>query len=121
MRFIDEAKIRVKAGDGGNGCVSFRREKFIPKGGPDGGDGGRGGSIYFEASTDVQTLIDFRYLRSYQAPKGEKGHGAGCYGKKGEDILLKVPVGTIVRSEDGEIDVDLCEVGQKILVAKGGK
>jgi GTP-binding protein len=121
MRFVDEVQIRVAGGRGGDGCMSFRREKYIPKGGPDGGDGGRGGSVYFEASTDVQTLIDFRYLREYRAPNGEKGHGAQCYGKGGDDIVLKVPVGTHLVSEDGTIDVDLIEVGQKVLVAKGGK
>lgn len=121
MRFVDEVKIRVSAGKGGDGCVSFRREKYIPKGGPDGGDGGRGGSIYFEASTDVQTLIDYRYQREYQAPNGEKGHGAQCYGKGGEDIVLKVPVGTHIASVDGSIEFDLVEAGQRVLIAKGGK
>ncbi len=121
LRFIDEVEIRVSGGAGGNGCMSFRREKFIPKGGPDGGDGGRGGSVYFEASHDVQTLIDYRYQRDYRAPNGEKGHGAQCYGKAGEDIVLKVPVGTRVISSDGSIDFDLVEAGQRVLVASGGK
>jgi len=121
MRFVDEVKIKVAGGKGGNGCMSFRREAHIPKGGPDGGDGGRGGSVYFEASHDVQTLIDFRYQRSYQGPDGEKGHGADCYGKKGEDIVLKVPVGTHIRSIDGVLDLDLTQVGQRALAAKGGK
>ncbi|MBN8555958.1 MAG: GTPase ObgE [Deltaproteobacteria bacterium] len=121
MRFVDEVLIHVAAGKGGNGCASFRREKYIPKGGPDGGDGGRGGSIYFEASTDVHTLLDFRYQRKYQAENGENGRGAQCYGRGADDIILKVPVGTIIRSTDGEIEEDLCEIGQKVLVAKGGK
>lgn len=121
MRFIDEATIKVSAGKGGDGCASFRREKFIPKGGPDGGDGGRGGSVILEASKDIQTLIDFRYQPHYQAQAGEKGHGAQCYGKGAEDIIIKVPMGTLVRSEDGSIDVDLIEDKQQILVAKGGK
>lgn len=121
MRFVDEVQIKVTAGSGGNGCASFRREKYIPKGGPDGGDGGRGGSIYLEASKDVQTLIDFRYQREYRAKNGQKGQGSGCYGKAADDIILKVPIGTIVRSDDNMIDADLCEEGQKVLVAQGGK
>ncbi|MDB5038672.1 MAG: obgE [Bacteriovoracaceae bacterium] len=121
MRFVDEVKIRVIAGKGGNGCVSFRREKYIPKGGPDGGDGGRGGSIYFEASHDVQTLLDFRYQREYRAENGESGRGAMCYGKAADDIILKVPTGTLIKSEDGTIDEDLCVHGQRLLAAKGGK
>jgi GTP-binding protein len=121
MRFIDEVKIKIKAGDGGDGCLSFRREKYIPKGGPNGGDGGRGGSIYLEASTDVQTLIDFRYKPQYKGQRGGHGEGSQCNGKGGEDIVLKVPVGTIIRSDDGMISEDLCEIGQRALVAKGGK
>lgn len=121
MKFIDEAQVRVIAGRGGHGCISFRREKYVPKGGPDGGDGGRGGSIYFEASHDVQTLLDFRYQREYRAENGESGRGAMCYGRGAEDIIIKVPVGTLVRSEDGEIDVDFCEHGMRVLVARGGK
>lgn len=121
MRFVDEVKIRVAAGNGGSGCMSFRREKYIPKGGPDGGDGGRGGSVYFEASKDVQTLIDFRYQREYRAPNGQRGMGAQCYGKSGEDIILKVPIGTIIRSSDHEVEADLTADGQRVLVAKGGK
>lgn len=121
MRFIDEVQIRVSGGRGGDGCASFRREKYIPKGGPNGGDGGRGGSVYFEASTDVQTLIDYRYQREYRAPNGEHGQGSDCYGRGGEDITLKVPVGTRITSADGSVDIDLVEAGQKALVAKGGK
>jgi GTP-binding protein len=121
MKFVDEADIRVIAGSGGNGAVSFRREKSVPKGGPDGGDGGRGGSIYLQASKDVQTLLDFRYAREYKAENGEKGRGAMCYGAAADDIVLKIPLGTIVRSTDGEIDADLCDDGMKLLVARGGK
>jgi len=121
MKFIDEITIRVIAGKGGKGCASFRREKFIPKGGPDGGDGGRGGSVILQASKDVQTLHDFKYQSEYRAKNGEQGRGAQCYGKAAEDIVLKVPVGTIAKSEDGVIEVDLCEDGQQLVVAKGGK
>lgn len=121
MRFVDEANIKVTAGRGGNGIVSFRREKFAPKGGPDGGDGGRGGSIYLEASEDIQTLLDFRYAREYKAEDGERGRGAMCYGAGADDIILQVPLGTLVKSSDGEIESDLCEKGMKILVARGGQ
>jgi GTP-binding protein len=121
MRFIDEVMIKVSGGRGGNGCMSFRREKYIPKGGPDGGDGGRGGSVYFEASKDVQTLVDFRYQREYHAPSGQHGMGAQCYGKSGEDIILKVPVGTLVKNEADDVVADLVEDGQRVLVARGGK
>lgn len=121
MRFVDEVKIKVKAGNGGHGCMSFRREKFIPKGGPDGGDGGRGASVYFEASTDVQTLIDFRYKSHYKAETGGHGEGSQCNGRSGEDIVLKVPVGTLIRSSDGLVEEDLCVLGQRALVVKGGK
>src|SRR5476649_1797540 len=117
MRFVDEVKIKVIAGKGGKGCLSFRREKYIPKGGPDGGDGGRGASIYFEGSNDVQTLIDFRYQREYRADNGEKGHGAQCYGKGAEDIVLKVPLGTRIVSTDGEIDVEILIEKEKVFVA----
>lgn len=120
-RFYDEANIKVSAGSGGNGCLSFFRGKHIPKGGPDGGDGGRGGSVVLQASKDIQTLIDFRYQPHYRAKNGEKGHGAQCYGRGAEDLILKVPVGTIVRSSDGLVEADLIEDGQKVLVAKGGK
>ncbi len=120
MRFIDEAKIKVKAGDGGNGCISFFRGSHMPKGGPDGGDGGRGASIYFEASENLQTLLDFRYKREYEGDRGEHGMGSDCYGRKADDLVLLVPVGTMVTSEDGEIEADLAEHGQRLLVAKGG-
>lgn len=121
MRFIDEATIKVSAGNGGDGCLSFHRAKFIPKGGPDGGDGGDGGSIYFEGSHDVQTLIDFRYQPHYRAKPGQKGMGAQCYGRGAEDLVMKVPLGTVLRSDDGVVEVDIIEDGQKVLVAKGGK
>lgn len=120
MRFIDEAKIKVRAGKGGNGCMSFFRGPHLPKGGPDGGDGGRGGSIYLEASENVQTLLDFRYKPEYDAPNGEPGMGSDCYGRKGEDIILQVPVGTVVHSDDGVVFEDLTTHGQRVLVAKGG-
>jgi GTP-binding protein len=120
MRFIDEATIKIKAGDGGNGCVSFFRGPHLPKGGPDGGDGGRGGSIYLEASTNVQTLLDFKYKAHYEGDRGEHGMGSDCYGRKGEDLTLLVPVGTVVSSNDGAIEEDLSTPGQRLLVAKGG-
>ena len=121
MKFVDEARIKVAAGDGGNGCVSFRREKYIPKGGPDGGDGGDGGSVYLEGDVGLNTLADFRFQRSYRAEKGQKGMGANCRGKSGEDLVVKVPVGTVVRDADtGEEIGDVIEEGQRLLVAKGG-
>lgn len=121
MKFIDEAVIRVEAGDGGNGTVSFRREKYIPKGGPDGGDGGDGGDIYLLADENRNTLIDFRFERYYGAERGENGRAANCTGKCGEDLVLHVPVGTRARDEDtGEIIADLTLHGMKIMVAKGG-
>lgn len=121
MKFVDEAKISVQAGKGGNGCMSFRREKFIPKGGPDGGDGGDGGSVYLIADDSLNTLIDYRYTRHYQAQNGQAGMGSNCTGAKGEDIFLPVPVGTTAIDEDtGEILGDLTKIGQTLLVAKGG-
>jgi len=121
MKFIDEATIRVEAGDGGNGCVSFRREKFIPKGGPDGGDGGDGGSVYLIADENVNTLIDFRHKRDYRAKRGENGMSRNCTGSSGEDCIVRVPVGTIVADDEtGEQMGDLVEHGQRLLVAKGG-
>lgn len=122
MRFVDEAIIQVEAGHGGNGCVSFRREKFIPFGGPDGGDGGRGGSIWIEADPDANTLVDYRYTRKFRADRGQGGRGANCSGKSGADVVLKVPVGTTIVDEDtNEVLGDLVEAGQKLLVAKGGR
>jgi len=121
MKFVDEATISVFAGDGGNGCMSFRREKYIPKGGPDGGDGGDGGSVYVVADDAINTLIDYRYTRKYRAKNGQGGMGRNMTGAAGEDIILKVPVGTTVIDEDTlETLGDLTEIGQKLMVARGG-
>ena len=121
MKFVDEAPITVTAGKGGNGCLSFRREKYIEKGGPDGGDGGDGGSVYLEADENLNTLIDYRYQRSYQAENGSSGGGRNCTGKKGEDLTLKVPVGTsAIDQETGKPIGDLTEHGERLLVAQGG-
>jgi GTP-binding protein len=122
MKFIDEAYIDVIAGDGGNGSASFRREKFVPRGGPDGGDGGRGGSIFAVADGNINTLIDYRFARIHRAKSGENGHGADRYGRGGEDVILRVPVGTVITDADsGELIADLAAHNQKALVAKGGK
>jgi len=121
MRFIDEAVIEVIAGDGGNGSASFRREKFVPRGGPDGGDGGRGGSIWAVADRNINTLIDYRYARIHRAKRGENGRGADQYGRGADDIVLRVPVGTVIADADtGEPIADLAADGQRALVAKGG-
>lgn len=121
MRFIDEALISVKAGDGGNGIVSFRREKFVPKGGPDGGDGGRGGDVYVIADDNTNTLVDFRYTRKFEAKKGESGGSKNRSGRGADDIYLRVPVGTtIVDTDTDSVIGDLTQVGQKIRIAKGG-
>ena len=121
MKFVDEATIDVAAGDGGNGCMSFRREKFIPFGGPNGGDGGRGGSVYAVADRNLNTLIDYRYARRHEARRGENGRGSDQFGAAGDDIVLRMPVGTIVRdAESGEVIAELLEPEQKVLVAKGG-
>ncbi len=122
MQFIDEAKISLKAGDGGNGSSSFRREKFIPRGGPDGGDGGRGGSIVFMAVKDLNTLIDFRFQQHFMARNGARGQGKKQNGLSGEDLILRVPVGTQIFSDD-EIDLlaDLMQDGDKVVIAKGGR
>ncbi len=121
MKFVDEVSIVVKAGDGGNGCMSFRREKFIEFGGPNGGDGGDGGSIYMEADTNLNTLVDYRYTRRFNAQRGENGRGNDQTGAKGEDTILKVPVGTtIIDADTQEVIGDLTEEGQRILVAQGG-
>lgn len=121
MKFVDEAPIFVQAGKGGNGCLSFRREKYIEKGGPDGGDGGDGGSVYLQADENLNTLIDYRYQRRYGADNGESGRGRDCTGKKGEDLVLKVPVGTSILDEDtGELVGDLIAHGDCLLVAQGG-
>lgn len=122
MKFIDEAKIQVHAGKGGDGVASFRREKYVPRGGPDGGDGGRGGSIWAVADRNVNTLIDYRYARIHRAQNGEKGSGSDCFGRAGRDLELRVPVGTIVRDlESGETVADLAVHGERALLAKGGK
>ena len=121
MKFIDEALIDVAAGNGGAGCVSFRREKFIPFGGPNGGDGGRGGSVWAVADQNINTLIDYRYTRRHEARNGEPGRGSDQFGAAGPDIDLRMPVGTIVSdAETGEVMVELLEHGQRVLVAKGG-
>ena len=121
MKFVDEATIDIAAGDGGNGCMSFRREKFIPFGGPNGGDGGRGGSVYAVADRNLNTLIDYRYARRHEARRGENGRGSDQFGAAGADIVLRMPIGTIVRdAETGEIVAELLEADQKVLLAKGG-
>ncbi len=120
--FIDYAKIIIKSGDGGNGATSFRREKYVAAGGPDGGDGGKGGDVYFVVDPDSNTLIDFRFNKKYKAQNGENGRGSNCYGKNGEDCDIKVPIGTVVKDfKTGKVIVDLSEKGQKELVLKGGR
>jgi GTP-binding protein len=122
MKFVDEATIEVRAGDGGNGCVSFRREKFIPRGGPDGGDGGGGGSVYLQAARGLNTLSDFRHARLFTAPRGQDGMGRERTGRQGEDLLIPVPVGTQVTDADTlELIGDLTAAGQRLLVAHGGR
>ena len=122
MKFVDSAKVYVKAGNGGNGCMSFRREKYVPKGGPDGGDGGRGGNIYFRANSQMSTLLDFRYRKHYEAGRGAHGQGAKKNGKMGKDIMIPVPCGTVVKNaENGKLLADLVEDGDELLVAEGGK
>lgn len=121
MAFVDEAKFFVKAGDGGNGCVSFRREKFVPKGGPDGGDGGKGGDVIIEASSRLSSLLDFKYRSHFIAEKGGHGRGSKMHGRNGEDCLVLVPAGTVLRdAESGELLVDLVKDGQRYLAALGG-
>lgn len=122
MKFIDEAKIEVIAGDGGNGVASFCREKFRPFGGPDGGDGGKGGSIYAVADRNINTLVDFRFSKLHKARDGENGRGADCYGKGADDIMLRMPVGTLITDcNTGEVIADLTEHCQEVLLAKGGE
>ena len=122
MKFIDESKIEVIAGDGGNGAASFRREKYIDKGGPDGGDGGWGGSVYALADRNINTLVDYRFARMHRAKNGESGRGADCYGKGAEDVTLRMPVGTVITDiNNGEVIADLAHDGQKTLLAQGGK
>lgn len=121
MKFVDEVTIDVAAGNGGSGCASFRREKFIPFGGPDGGDGGRGGSVWAQADVNLNTLIDFRYARRHEARNGEAGRGSDCNGAAADDIVLRMPVGTIIRDvETDEVVGELLEPGERILLAKGG-
>jgi GTP-binding protein len=121
MKFVDEALIDIAAGDGGAGCASFRREKFIPFGGPNGGDGGRGGSVYAVADQNINTLIDYRYTRRHQAKNGEAGRGSDQFGAAGPDIEMRMPVGTIVTNEEtGVVMTELLEHGQRVLLAKGG-
>lgn len=122
MKFIDEAKIEVIAGNGGNGVASFRREKHKPNGGPDGGDGGRGGSVYAVADENLNTLIDYRFTKKHLAQNGERGQSSDCYGKGGEDITLRMPVGTMIfDAESGDLLHDLAQSGQTVLLAKGGE
>jgi len=121
MKFIDESKIEVIAGNGGKGAASFRREKYIEKGGPDGGDGGRGGSIYAQADRNINTLVDYRFARTHRARNGEPGRGSDCYGKGADDIVLRMPVGTVITDiNSGEVIADLTHDGEKILLAQGG-
>ncbi len=121
-QFIDRAKIFVQGGHGGNGCVAFRREKFVPKGGPSGGDGGKGGDVVLVADRNVHTLLDFKYKRHYKAERGRHGEGNKRSGKSGKDLEIKVPVGTVVKdAETGEVLGDLIEHGQRLVVAKGGR
>jgi GTP-binding protein len=122
MKFIDEARIEVIGGRGGNGCASFRREKFIPKGGPDGGDGGRGGSVWVVADRNLNTLLDYRYQRRHQGGNGEHGRGSDCFGAGGHDIELRVPVGTLIVDEStGATIADLATDGERALLAAGGR
>jgi len=120
--FVDEAKIFVKAGDGGNGCVAFRREKYVPRGGPSGGDGGNGGSIYLEANPNDNTLLRYRYNREFKADRGRHGEGSNCTGHSGDDMTLQVPVGTLAYDEQsGQTIADLATPGQRVLIAHGGR
>ncbi|SMC21067.1 GTP-binding protein [Desulfacinum hydrothermale DSM 13146] len=122
MRFIDEAKIQVEGGRGGNGCVSFRREKYVPRGGPDGGDGGKGGDVILEATERKQTLLDFRYRRLYRAERGRHGQGKAKHGRGGKDLVLHVPVGTLAKDvETGEVLADLNRPGMRWVAARGGR
>lgn len=122
MQFIDEVKIFVESGKGGNGCVAFRREKFIPRGGPSGGDGGKGGDVIFECAKDLNTLVDFRFQQHFKAKDGQAGKGSNCHGSNGNDLILKLPIGTQVFDENtGTLLVDMMEEGQKVTIAAGGK
>lgn len=122
MQFIDEAKIYVRAGNGGNGCISFRREKYVPKGGPDGGNGGNGGNVLIRADRQLNTLLDFKYRRQYNGERGEHGRGKKQDGRWGKDIILKVPCGTIIRdAQTGDLIADLVDHGQEVVAVRGGK
>ncbi len=122
MRFVDYAIIHVRAGDGGRGCVSFRREKYVPKGGPDGGDGGRGGHVAFTAAAELNTLLDFRYKKDYHAERGQHGMGQKMHGRDGKDFVIPVPVGTVIKDSDtGEVIADLDRGGMAVTVARGGR
>jgi GTP-binding protein len=122
MKFIDETKIRVIAGNGGRGCVSFRREKFVPRGGPNGGDGGDGGDVIMEADAQLTTLLDLRYQKQYKAGRGQHGMGSECDGRRGEDRVIRVPVGTIIReAATGKLIGDLAVAGERIVIAAGGR
>ncbi len=121
-KFVDYAEIYVKAGDGGNGCVSFRREKYVPRGGPDGGDGGRGGHVIIRSSLDLNTLLDHKYKKTYKAARGEHGMGKNMHGRDGEDIIILVPVGTVVKdAQTGELIADLDKPDMEVIVARGGR
>lgn len=119
--FVDVAKIKIKAGDGGNGAVSFHREKFVAAGGPDGGDGGRGGNVVFQADDNLSTLMDFRYKRKYVAPNGEPGRGKRCSGKNAEDLVIRVPRGTLVKDAASGLVMADISGDEPVVVAKGGK
>ena len=122
MKFIDEARIFVKAGDGGHGCISFRREKYVPRGGPSGGDGGRGGNIVFRADSGLFTLLDFRYKRHFEATAGEHGRGKDQYGHAGPDVIVRVPVGTIVRdAKEKQVLAEFEKPGGEVVIAQGGR
>ena len=122
MKFVDEVRIHVKAGDGGNGCVSFRRERFIPKGGPNGGDGGKGGDVIFEANAQLSTLLDLSYPQQFRAPKGSHGKGKDQTGRNGEDLVISVPIGTLVRDDEtGQVLQDLVMEGQRYVATQGGR
>jgi GTP-binding protein len=122
MKFIDYTKIYVKAGDGGRGCVSFRREKYVPKGGPDGGDGGRGGHVIFRATKELNTLLDFRYKKEYRAERGQHGMGKKMHGRDGRDLIINVPVGTLIKDEvSEEVLADLDTEGAEAAIVKGGR
>lgn len=121
MSFIDEAKFYIKAGDGGNGCISFRREKYVPRGGPNGGDGGRGGNVIIVASKKLHSLIDFQYRSHFKAERGMHGQGKDMHGRKGHDFIIEVPAGAVIKDADtGEILIDLCNDGDSFIAAKGG-